>query len=282
MYFSQPELEVVSSVAPSIINGWQRMNVEFVIRNLNPFIYIWGCNCFFSPTFERKCEVFTSLGVIRVFFCSFCPLLDDILSNFAYESNFWYNFTCYLLVTWRLKLSWSCARIHCKFGIWHEEGVISRKVLWKLVTLMGSCVSKAKLKVKSNAKYLYKSCKFRRKIAPSVPVATVENFVSDFSVQELASLDVQSGETMICCMSETQIRTFQHCEWQQNHTEVGINGTVLFCSFIFLLYCTCNQNIHQITVLAGTCQEEEWFDSVSVLDSDTDEDFISVDCGNFW
>ncbi|CAA3021103.1 Hypothetical predicted protein [Olea europaea subsp. europaea] len=117
---------------------------------------------------------------------------------------------------------------------------------------MGSCVSKPKLKVKSNAKYLYKSCKFRRKIAPSVPVATVENFVSDFSVQELASLDVQSGETMICCMSETQIRTFQHCEWQQNHTEVGINGT---------------------------CQEEEWFDSVSVLDSDTDEDFISVDCG---
>lgn len=118
---------------------------------------------------------------------------------------------------------------------------------------MGVCVSKPKQKVKSNAKYLYKSCKFRTKIAPSVPAAPVKNFVSS-SVQELASLDIQSGETTTCCGSETQIRTFQHCELQQNHIDVGTNGT---------------------------CQEEEWFDSVSVLDSDTDEDFISVDCEFF-
>ncbi|CAI9785264.1 unnamed protein product [Fraxinus pennsylvanica] len=120
---------------------------------------------------------------------------------------------------------------------------------------MGGCVSKPKQKVKSNAKYLYKSCKFRQKIAPSVPVAPVkpltdaENYASDFSVQELASFDIQSGETTICCRSEVQ--TFQRSELQHNHNEIGINGT---------------------------CQEEEWFDSVSVLDSDTDEDFVSNDC----
>ncbi|KAL2546711.1 hypothetical protein Fot_15944 [Forsythia ovata] len=121
---------------------------------------------------------------------------------------------------------------------------------------MGGCVSKPKQKVKSNAKYFYKSGKFRRKIAPSVPVAPVEhftdaeNYASDFSVQELASLDIQSSETTICCMSKVQILTFQRTKLQQNHNELGTNGT---------------------------CQEDEWFDSVSVLDSDTDEDFISVD-----
>ncbi|KAL2519320.1 Protein of unknown function (DUF1336) [Abeliophyllum distichum] len=125
---------------------------------------------------------------------------------------------------------------------------------------MGGCVSKPKQKVKSNAKHFYKSCRFRRKIAPAVPVAPVEhltdaeNYARDFSVQELASLDIQSSETTICCMSKVQILTFQRSKLQQNHNELGMNGT---------------------------CQEEEWFDSVSILDSDTDEDFISVDCEFF-
>ncbi|KAL2515464.1 uncharacterized protein Fot_29435 [Forsythia ovata] len=95
---------------------------------------------------------------------------------------------------------------------------------------MGGCVSKPKQKVKSNAKYFYKSCKFGRKIALAVPVAPVEhltdaeNYAIDFSVQELAYLDIQSSETTICCMSKLQILTFQRSKLQQNHNELGTNG----------------------------------------------------------
>ncbi|KAL2549412.1 Non-specific serine/threonine protein kinase [Forsythia ovata] len=94
---------------------------------------------------------------------------------------------------------------------------------------MGGCVLKPKQKVKSNAKYFYKSCKFGRNIAPAVPVAPVEHFTDaenyaiDFSVQELASLDIQSSETTICCMSKLQILTFQHSKLQQKHNELGTN-----------------------------------------------------------
>ncbi|KAL2521177.1 J domain-containing protein [Forsythia ovata] len=94
---------------------------------------------------------------------------------------------------------------------------------------MGGCVSKSKQKVKSNAKYFYKSCKFSRKIVPAVPVAPVEhlthveNYAIAFSVQELASLDIQSSETTICCMSKLQILTFQRSKLQQNHNELGTN-----------------------------------------------------------
>ncbi|KAL2549394.1 Non-specific serine/threonine protein kinase [Forsythia ovata] len=103
---------------------------------------------------------------------------------------------------------------------------------------MGGCVLKPKQKVKSNAKYFYKSCKFGRNIAPAVPVAPVEHFTDaenyaiDFSVQELASLNIQSSETTICCMSKLQILTFQHSKLQQKHNELGTNGrspnTILF------------------------------------------------------
>ncbi|KAL2516421.1 uncharacterized protein Fot_30392 [Forsythia ovata] len=98
---------------------------------------------------------------------------------------------------------------------------------------MGGCDSKPKQNVKSNAKYFYKSCKFGRKIAPAVLVAPIEhlthaeNYAIAFSIQELASLDIQSSETTICCMSKLQILTFQRSKLQQNRNELGTNGQLV-------------------------------------------------------
>ncbi|XP_011075550.1 uncharacterized protein LOC105160004 [Sesamum indicum] len=120
---------------------------------------------------------------------------------------------------------------------------------------MGGCVSRPNKKLKSKAKYLYKSCKFRRKIAPSSPFApldhhTDEEFhVSDeFSVQEFALVDIQNNETTIWTKSEAQNLTVHHLQMQQD-------GRVWTTEIR---------------------HEEQWFDSLSALDSDTDEDFVSI------
>ncbi|KAK4403062.1 hypothetical protein Sango_1046900 [Sesamum angolense] len=117
-------------------------------------------------------------------------------------------------------------------------------------------VSRPNKKLKSKAKYLYKSCKFRRKIAPSSPFApldhhTGEEFkVSDeFSVQEFALVDIQNNETTIWMTSDMQNLTVRHPQMQQDHDRVWTTEIR---------------------------HEEQWFDSLSALDSDTDEDFVSI------
>ncbi|KAK4430042.1 protein ENHANCED DISEASE RESISTANCE 2-like [Sesamum alatum] len=121
---------------------------------------------------------------------------------------------------------------------------------------MGGCVSRPNKKLKSKAKYLYKSCKFRRKIAPSSPFApldhrTDEEFhVGDEYFQEFALVDIQNDETTICMTSKAQNLTAH----QRGHGRV------------------CPKEIRQ---------EEQWFDSQSALDSDTDEDFVSIDGDGF-
>ncbi|KAK6119157.1 hypothetical protein DH2020_047089 [Rehmannia glutinosa] len=92
---------------------------------------------------------------------------------------------------------------------------------------------------------------FRRKIAPSSPFASAVHHTdedSEFSVQEFVFVDVQNDETTICRSSEVHNLTF-FPQPQWDHNQVGTNKTL---------------------------QEEQWFDSLSVLDSDTDEDFISI------
>ncbi|KAL2233527.1 UNVERIFIED_CONTAM: hypothetical protein Sindi_1532700 [Sesamum indicum] len=121
---------------------------------------------------------------------------------------------------------------------------------------MGGCVSKPRSKLKSKVKYFYKSCKFNRKIAPSILVAPIDQntdgdiYANDFPIQDFDFVGVQNGESIICRRAEVQNLSVHRAQLQLIKTEVGPN--------------------------TEKCSDEEWFDSLSILDSDTDEDFISI------
>lgn len=120
---------------------------------------------------------------------------------------------------------------------------------------MGSCVSKPNKKLKSKAKYIYRSCKIRRKTARSSVIAPIDHppdedvCADEFSFQEFVVVDTLDAEGAVCSRSEVQNHYFQFSEVQLSYNQA---------------------------VADNVTQEELWFDSRSVLDSDTDEDFVSV------
>lgn len=73
---------------------------------------------------------------------------------------------------------------------------------------MGSCVSKPNKKLKSKAKYIYRSCKIRRKTARSSVIAPIDHApdedvcADEFSFQEFVVVD---GEGAVCSRSEVQL-----------------------------------------------------------------------------
>lgn len=118
---------------------------------------------------------------------------------------------------------------------------------------MGSCVSMPNKTFKSKKKYLCKS-KFRRKIKPSTSVAPIEQYTAAengryLSVTEFALLENKRH----------QPTTYRRSE---------LSNMPLYCSQLQMDRCRVDMN--------GMCQDEAWFDSVSTLGSDSDEDFVSV------
>ncbi|XP_073134204.1 uncharacterized protein [Henckelia pumila] len=124
---------------------------------------------------------------------------------------------------------------------------------------MGGCASKPHKKLKSKAKYLYKSCKFRRKVAPSTSIGhntDVGVYSGDFTFRGFVMNDTDSPEMMRFRRSHVPNCTFHlPDQLQRNHREVCAN--------------------------AEKRQEEEWFDSRSILDSDAEDDFVSIDGDGF-
>ncbi|XP_049403960.1 uncharacterized protein LOC125867486 isoform X2 [Solanum stenotomum] len=108
---------------------------------------------------------------------------------------------------------------------------------------MGGCVSSPSKKIKLKAKYIPKTRRFRRKAPSSVSVAPIEQltdageYARDVDVCEFVTVDYESRASS---------PAFHH-----------------------------SLNYHQVDV-TGLSQEEAWFDTCSVLDSDSDEDFTSV------
>lgn len=114
---------------------------------------------------------------------------------------------------------------------------------------MGGCVSAANRKSRIHRK----SCRRQGKISTSIPDVPIKRFsnagIGDFALSEFVHLDFEKGEATTCRRSEASNKNFHLTQLQWNHSQIAANGI---------------------------CQEEVWFDSVSIMDSDSDDDFISV------
>ncbi|KAF8399539.1 hypothetical protein HHK36_015406 [Tetracentron sinense] len=139
---------------------------------------------------------------------------------------------------------------------------------------MGGCVSAPNKRIKSLWKYCHRSCKCRRKKSTCVPDApkkrnnNTRSHATDYAISEFVRVDFEKGATTTCRRSEVSNLTFHLAQFQWHHSQTDANGAFLKLTL-------------GICVFAVVCQEEAWFDSVSILESDDDDDdFISVngDC----
>ncbi|XP_054825324.1 uncharacterized protein LOC129322893 [Prosopis cineraria] len=128
----------------------------------------------------------------------------------------------------------------------------------KKVISMGGCALKSKRKSKAHRRNKHKHGNVHGNIPTGVAdmslkrLSNAGNHVGDFSLSDFVLLDFDKG-----CRSEVSNMTF-HLTQLQYHSHSQIDGN-------------------------GMCQEEAWYDSVSMIESDSDDDFISVhgDCFPF-
>lgn len=125
---------------------------------------------------------------------------------------------------------------------------------------MGGCASKPHRRVHKQRKCFRRCGKSHGKISTSIPDVPIkgigdgENHVTDFAVSEFVHLDFEKGAATTCKRSEVSNMKFHLTQLQWNHSQIDANGL---------------------------CQEEAWFDSVSILESDSDDDFSSVHGDSF-
>ncbi|KAI4314118.1 hypothetical protein L6164_027054 [Bauhinia variegata] len=122
------------------------------------------------------------------------------------------------------------------------------RIVKKLVFGMGGCASRPNRKNKTNRSNTHKP---RGNITTALPdikgLSNAGSCVGDFAIGDLVHLDFEKGRSSNVTIHLTQL---------QYHSQIDANGL---------------------------CQEEAWFDSVSIIESDTDDDFTSVhgDCLHF-
>ncbi|KAJ7971018.1 protein ENHANCED DISEASE RESISTANCE 2-like [Quillaja saponaria] len=124
---------------------------------------------------------------------------------------------------------------------------------------MGCCVSTPAHKIKTGRKYRHWVKKPHRKITNSLTVGTKKkkrrrsnnagSLVTDYSVSEFVHVDFEKGATATCRRSEVSNSSVHLTQLQWHHNQHDANPI---------------------------CQEDAWFDSVSILESDSDDEFISV------
>ncbi|XP_030960549.1 protein ENHANCED DISEASE RESISTANCE 2-like isoform X2 [Quercus lobata] len=125
---------------------------------------------------------------------------------------------------------------------------------------MGSCTSKSNSIVKTPKKYLRRYRKGHSKVSTSIPDAPLNgivdagNCVGDFAVGKFVHFNFENGAATTHRISEVSNKAFHLTQLPWNQSQIGANGI---------------------------CQEEAWFDSVSVLESDSDEEYSSFHGDSF-
>ncbi|KAK7394458.1 hypothetical protein VNO78_14986 [Psophocarpus tetragonolobus] len=122
---------------------------------------------------------------------------------------------------------------------------------------MGGCVSVHSHAVKAPRKIRRRITKRRQRISNSLPNDIIKRNsnagarVADYSVSEFVHMDFQNGATTTCRRSEVSNSAFHLTQLQWQHSQYDADAKLV-------------------------SQEETYFDSASILESDSDDDFNSV------
>ncbi|XWS40919.1 hypothetical protein CRYUN_Cryun17cG0037500 [Craigia yunnanensis] len=117
---------------------------------------------------------------------------------------------------------------------------------------MGSCVSTPAKRINTKRRPHRRSRKCHGKVSGSITDGTKKRNsdarVTDIAVSKYVHMDFENVATTTCRRSEVSNSTFHLTQLQWHLSQIDANA----------------------------CQEDAWFDSVSILESDSDDDFISV------